>query len=190
MRARFGPTVLVGLASAGATALLAGRELAAPDSSSAVAEMAAQGTAASTLPLAQALGLVALASWGVLLVTRGVVRRLVAVLAALAAAGAAITLLLGRSTVLDGTSEALRELGVADAGVGLTTSYWLALLASLVCLLASLVAVRAVPGWPEMGRRYDAPSAAQQPAPTRSDEPVDLWRALDEGRDPTGGPTP
>ena len=141
----------------------------------------ALGTAAS-LPLAQSLALVALAAWGVLLVTRGAVRRVVAVLAAFAAAGVVLTLASARWVLVDDVAATLRDLGVPDAEVGLTAAYWLALVAAMVCLVASVLAVLAVPSWPEMGRRYDAPTA--------SEEPGDLWRAMDEGRDPTSGPTP
>jgi hypothetical protein len=36
-----------------------------------------------------------------------------------------------------------------------------------------------------MGRRYDAPGAAEpQPAPGERSN-LDLWKAMDEGRDPT-----
>ena len=40
--------------------------------------------------------------------------------------------------------------------------------------------------WPEMGRRYDAP-ADQEPRPKAPEEQenLDLWKAMDEGRDPT-----
>ena len=45
------------------------------------------------------------------------------------------------------------------------------------------------PEWPEMGTRYDAPGSAV-PAPATPAEPdertgLDLWKAMDEGRDPT-----
>ena len=44
-----------------------------------------------------------------------------------------------------------------------------------------------VPRWPEMGTRYDAPTGAgaadaHDAAPK---ENIDIWKALDEGRDPT-----
>jgi hypothetical protein len=43
-----------------------------------------------------------------------------------------------------------------------------------------------VPQWPEMGRRYDAPTDA--PATQEIESDRDLWKALDEGRDPTRDP--
>ena len=58
-------------------------------------------------------------------------------------------------------------------------------LGRVVALAASALAVRHVAGWPEMGSRYDAPAGtplAQDPADM---EDVDLWRAIDQGHDPT-----
>ena len=44
--------------------------------------------------------------------------------------------------------------------------------------------------WPEMGSRYDAPGAAAATAagPPEEQTSLDLWKALDEGRDPTARP--
>ena len=50
----------------------------------------------------------------------------------------------------------------------------------------AVAAVRLVSSWPEMGSRYDAPAdaatAAREQGPATEQE---LWKALDEGRDPT-----
>jgi hypothetical protein len=46
----------------------------------------------------------------------------------------------------------------------------------------------AAPEWPEMSSRYDRRpdgAADREPQPEQPQAPVDLWRALDEGRDPT-----
>ena len=53
---------------------------------------------------------------------------------------------------------------------------------------STVAAVRLVPGWPEMGRRYDAPADAAPAAPEKAPEEqenLDLWKAMDEGHDPT-----
>jgi uncharacterized membrane protein (TIGR02234 family) len=154
---------------------------------------APDGRAGSTLvdksgghvPLAAALGLLGLACWGVLLVTRGRVRRLVAVLGAIVAVGLVATAVVGRSSALESARNATVDLGRTPAGAH-TTGWWVvALVAAVVALAASALAVRHVAGWPEMGSRYDAPAGtplAQDPADM---EDVDLWRAIDQGRDPT-----
>jgi hypothetical protein len=52
---------------------------------------------------------------------------------------------------------------------------------TLLTALALVVAVRRARTWPALGSRYDAPGArAAAPAGEQ-----DLWRALDEGHDPT-----
>ena len=65
----------------------------------------------------------------------------------------------------------------------------LALVLSVLAVLPAAIAVRRVGGWPEMGTRYDAPGdqAATRPSADEDDEPssLDLWKAIDEGRDPT-----
>ena len=194
MAKRFAPTVLLGVASAGAAAI-AGHQAwvtvraldGADPVESALADEA--GRSVGDVPLAGALALVTLACWGVLLVTRGRFRRAVAVLGAAAALGVVAAWLDALLTLQDETVEAWTGAGDALA-TGFTGWFWIAGAAGLLALLTALAAVRLAPGWPEMGRRYDAPGSA---APTGQDAAVppaeqsnlDLWKALDEGQDPT-----
>ena len=55
--------------------------------------------------------------------------------------------------------------------------------AAVGCVLTTLLAVRLVPAWPEMGRRYDAPPGRRAPAEPQGN--LEIWKALDEGHDPT-----
>jgi uncharacterized membrane protein (TIGR02234 family) len=178
----FGPAVLAGVAGTGITALAGAKPWAAPD-----------GAAGSTLvdktgghvPLAAALGLVGLACWGVVLVTRGRVRRGVAALGALAAVGLVGTAVVGRSSALDSARTATVDLGRTPTGAH-TTGWWVvALAAAVVALAASALAVRYAAVWPEMGARYDGPAGRRDATDPAEMEDVDLWRAIDEGRDPT-----
>jgi uncharacterized membrane protein (TIGR02234 family) len=178
----FVPTVLVGLGAAALCALSGGKPWAAPD-----------GQPGSTLvddtgghvPLAGALGLVALAAWGVLLVTRGRVRRGVAVLGVVVAAGLVVTCVVGRSQALDSARHATVDLGRTPSGAHVTGWWWVALVASLLALAAAAVAVRFCGAWPEMGSRYDAPAGTPREPEPEEMEDIDLWRAIDQGRDPT-----
>ncbi|WP_151082645.1 Trp biosynthesis-associated membrane protein [Nocardioides cynanchi] len=179
-RRLFGPTVLAGLAGSGLAAFAGGRPWASPDRTGGTAALVDRS--GGHVPLGAALGLVALACWGVLLVTRGVVRRVVAAAGVLGAAGLVATSVLGRASALDSARSATLDLGVTGIGVHTTAWWWVGLLASLVALATAVSAVRLCPHWPEMGSRYDAPAA--RPSVEDMSE-VDLWRAIDQGHDPT-----
>ena len=142
------------------------------------------------MPLAAALSLVVLACWGVLLVTRGVVRRAVAVLSAVGALGLVATVVAGWTTLPAQVSEAVRSTAGSDtAGSEVTGWFWAAAVAAVVLVVTGAMAVAWCPAWPEMGSRYDAPGAggAETPAdlPPEERTNLDLWKQLDEGRDPT-----
>ncbi|UMG94899.1 Trp biosynthesis-associated membrane protein [Nocardioides sp. TF02-7] len=159
--------------------------------------VAGQELSQAEFPLAGALALVALACWGALLVTRGVVRRAVAVLAALATAGVLVVVAVGGFVQRDDArDDFVDQVGLTGAGgdrftMELTAWFWVALAGSALALAAAVAAVRLAPWWPEMGSRYDAP-AAQEPgsadAPAEERTNLDLWKSLDEGDDPTTGP--
>jgi uncharacterized membrane protein (TIGR02234 family) len=196
-RRSFGPVVLAGLAAAGLTALGGSRDWASAPATgpttgptTGLSAGLAFGDTGARVPLAAALSLVVLAAWGVLLVTRRRVRRATAVLACLAATGVVATVLFGYGPAADGLTQRMSE-GLTDGAVGpvaRTGWYWASLVASAVSALATAVAVRLVPYWPEMGSRYDAPGAGRGGSGSGSladATGLDLWRALDEGRDPT-----
>ena len=88
-----------------------------------------------------------------------------------------------------GLVDALAAYGAVDVVVGRTVWAGIGIFAGLVVLVSAALAVRDVGGWPEMGTRYDAPGAATGSAarPVEPDEStnLDLWRAMDEGEDPT-----
>ena len=180
-RRTFGPVVLVGLAAGGLLAIAGTNPAAESDAISGLVSYDAQ------MPLVAALGLVVLAAWGVVLVTRGPVRRAVAVLGVLASAGALAATLAAWSDVPDRLVAEFASAGVADAEASLTVWFWLALLGGVLSLAATVLAVLLTPAWPEMGRRYDSPAAgATTPdAPAEEQSSLDLWKAMDEGRDPT-----
>jgi uncharacterized membrane protein (TIGR02234 family) len=183
----FGPTVLVGLAGATLAAVAGAKDWAR--ASSGVGRTAVSGVAkgSETAPLVVALALVALAAWGVVLVLRGRARRVVAVVGLLASAGALVATVaaFGRAED-DAVAAAVSQGAGSDAFTSsLTGWYFAAGVGAFLALAAFAVAVRCVPGWPAMGSRYDAPAArAQAEAATPATE-RDMWRALDDGHDPT-----
>ena len=193
-RRTFGPVVLVGLgaavlsAVAGTRAWLAVEDLRSTSGGQALGSTL-EPTSSGEAPLAGALALVLLACWGVLLVTRGRVRRAMTWLGLLTAVGLLVTTVVSRFTLTDGFREELARLGLSDPEYSWTPWFWVALVGALLSLAATLAAVRLVGTWPEMGTRYDAPTGN---APARAadgdeaDESQALWKAIDEGRDPTG----
>lgn len=183
--------VLVGLAAAGLASVSASN----PWVGGGVTTTDAMSTLTVTFdpaesPLAAALGLVLLATWGVLLVTRGLFRRVVAWLGAAAAAGYAVTTVLAPWQLRSAVEESiLSATGTVDRDLDVTAWWWAAVVAAVLACLTSAASVLWVRHWPEMGTKYDAPTGsrtATEPASaTAPTENIDIWKALDEGRDPT-----
>jgi cytochrome c-type biogenesis protein CcmH/NrfG len=55
----------------------------------------------------------------------------------------------------------------------------------VVTLVAFVVAVVAAPRWPAMGSKYDAPATRAEAGTAEPVTEQEMWRALDDGRDPT-----
>jgi uncharacterized membrane protein (TIGR02234 family) len=177
----FAPAVVGGLAAAALTAVGCGQDWAVATSEAAGVGVRSAAKGSSSAPLGIALALVALAAWGVLLVTRGRVRRVVAVLGAAAALGVVLTVALATGTLHDDATAAAVARGATTAThTSLTGWYVVTLVAAALTTVAFAVAVVRSPRWPAMGSRYDAPGARTGPVADH-----DLWRAIDEGRDPT-----
>jgi uncharacterized membrane protein (TIGR02234 family) len=192
-RRTFGPVVLLGLAS-GALAALAGSKPWVTGESGGVDTSAGEAmTSVLRLdsvresPLAAALALAVLACWGVLLVTRGRFRRAVAGLALVAAVGLLIATVEAYWSLPDKLADSLLEVSGTDTVTTSLTGWYAAGLAgAALSVVATLAAVRFAPAWPEMGTKYDAPAGAKSAdAEARPTENIDIWKALDEGRDPT-----
>lgn len=175
-------SLLAGLCGAVLAAVAGTNVWARGTGSAAGIEVDASIDGSSAAPLATALALVVLAAWGVVLVVRGRLRRVVTVVQVLAAAGAVVAVITGLPRARD---LALAELADKAAGSSATvsTTGWVyaAAVGALLALGAGVVAVAKVGTWPEMGTKYDAPaSRAEQPVSEQ-----DMWRALDAGQDPT-----
>ena len=178
-RKLFWPVLLVGVGSGALSAVAAARPWGSATSTMAgqlSPDIEASGT--DVAPLALALALVALAAWGTILVLRGRVRRAMAVVGLLAALGVTATLAASYSRI----SDIAQRLAGDAAGGSTSVSPWffLCLVGALVEIVAFGLATWLLPAWPEMAARYDAPGAAD-----RAPDQTDLWKALDEGHDPT-----
>jgi hypothetical protein len=174
--ASFVRTLLVGIASAGLAVVASGSVWAvaeAPARARAVTQAVTRPdelAGADLVPVVVPLTLLALACWGAVLVLRRRGRRVVSVLGAVAALAASA------ATVV--------EVAGAD-DLDLTAWPWVVAGAAAVSALALVRAWLAAPGWPEMSSRYDRRDRAARVEAERPQGPADLWRALDEGRDPT-----
>ena len=185
-RRSFGPVVVAGLAGAGLSAM-AGQEVWVTLGSCEPGTVAiAVATTPAEVPAAGAIALALLASWGVLLVTRGRVRRAAAVVTALVSLGQVVAVLTGVRAARDQLHDVLADAGGVTCGLDLTGWFWTAVVALPFAVVPAVAAVWLVPGWPEMGRKYDAPADVPAAAtPPEEQENLDLWKAMDEGRDPT-----
>ncbi len=188
-RRSFAPVVAVGLVGGGLAAYAGSRpwfvdpaaDGPTPDPLAVIAE-------AGTSPLATPIALVLLAGWGVVLVSRGMFRRGVAGLTLLAAGSFAATLVVGFLALPDDVAAAVRESSARFDDVGGSAVgpwFWVAVLGGLMSVAAAALAVAWCPQWPEMGSRYDAPGADRDEPLPEDRTSLDLWKSMDEGRDPT-----
>ena len=147
---------------------------------------------------ATALGLVALAGVVAVLATRGIARRVVGGLLALAGTLLVWRSLTGLAAVSAARARSLVESKHSGVGVDATVvahltvhAQWPVLSAAcgLFVLAGGLLVAARGPGWVTMSARYDAPSArppsAEEAAAARARADASMWTALDSGADPT-----
>ena len=160
-------------------------------------DLRSAATGAQHAPWLVGLALVALAGAGALLATRGLARRLLGVLLAVAGAGVAVGAVAARA-------------GLDTGRAGGAGTFWPVACSAGGALIvaAGLAAAWHGRSWPIMGSRYEragAPAVPAEPggrsgplpaagpesgeaADQRTDSPVDtraVWDALDRGDDPT-----
>jgi len=185
---RFAPVVLAGFASAAVLTVTAARnwfELGGNKMGVGVPSSELR----ADMPLALALALIVLAAWGVVLVTGPRARRLVLALAGVADLGIVACVVAAPMTLPD---QIRTDLAVDGGLRGEPTTAYLVAAVVVVLALAPIVAGwRLAPLWPEMSSRYDAPTAAATASdPDAPTDDLSLWKALDEGRDPTAPGSP
>ncbi|WP_310963031.1 Trp biosynthesis-associated membrane protein [Nocardioides terrisoli] len=196
-RRTFAPVLLPGAAAAALAAVAGAKVWARLDSS---ADSVSAGLpidrgvldAAGQVPLASALSLACLAAWGAILVTRGRFRRVVAAVGLVCAVALLAVTVRSAWSAPDAVRRAVdTQLGLGSPGTGtaavsLTGWFWVCLVAALVTSVALALAIRFARSWPAMGAKYDAPgAAAQRAAEAEPKTNLEIWKAIDEGRDPT-----
>jgi Tryptophan-associated transmembrane protein (Trp_oprn_chp) len=144
----------------------------------------------TTAGLAQALGVVALAGWLLVLVlgTRG--RQVLGALLVLVGTGIVLVGALRPQPSAAAVRSQVREVTLADQ-FALTPTGWSYgyAAAGLLVLAGGVLVLLTAARWPQRGDRF---SRATPVATTASDDPADVWRAQDAGLDPTvaSGPGP
>jgi len=145
-----------------------------------------------TTGLPGALALVGLASAVAVFAVRGVGRRLVGLLLALAGAGTVVAAVGAATGTAALDRKADTAVGISRAAVGAvghTAWPWAVVVGGLLLVLAGLLVVARGRDWPGMSSRYEAPAGRSVVPSTasasRAETPADLWKALDRGEDPT-----
>jgi len=131
----------------------------------------------AVLIVAAALGVVAAGGW-----LRQLVGLLIAAVAGLAAVRA-LTLDAGGAPLGRALKDSPAYIGGVNPSVNGAAWPWIAALAfAVACALGVVVAMRGR-AWPRMSARYER----KDPAAVDPTDEADLWRAQDEGQDPTRG---
>lgn len=186
-RRTFGPVVLTGLGSGALTAVAASQTwfTASGDAAGLAVRVPVAGSDAA--PLALAAALLALASWGVVLVSRTPGRRIASGIGLVAALGVLAVVVALWSGADDAGIDALADRGATGLGeLSRGAWYWVTGLGAVLQVVALAAAFRLAPTWPTMSSRYDAPAASgDAPAVEADADELTLWKALDEGHDPT-----
>lgn len=182
-RTAFASTVVAGLLTSALAAVASAKAWYVAALDLKVAPGVPEADRSADMPLAVALSLVVLAAWGALLVGRGRMRRVVASVAILAALGVLACVVVAPFTL---PGQVREQLPVATSATAVSPTGWYvtAAVAAALALLVLVVAWRRAPRWPTMSSRYDAPAAPATVDPATA-APLDLWKALDEGHDPT-----
>lgn len=140
----------------------------------------------TTAGLSQALGVVALAGWLLVLALRRRGRRVLGVLTALAGAGVLVLGLLRPQPSATTVRTSVREVSLADQ-FALSASAWpfVYAAAGLLVLVGGTLVVTTAARWPQRADRF---SRGVAPAVSAEDDPASVWRAQDAGLDPTSQP--
>ena len=138
----------------------------------------------STGGLSQALAIVALAGALLMLALRSRGRRVVAALLLVAGVGIALVGGFGLRPRPDAVRSQLGHVSLLDNfGLTATAWPWIFALAGLLIVGGALVTIITAGNWPAGSDRFQTKSDKAQAA--TSEEPAELWKAMDAGVDPT-----
>lgn len=188
-RRLYAPVVLATLATGGLAFFAAGRTWAESEvTSEGLAPATVSVSGSDAQPLVPALALVVVTAALAILAAGPRLRRVVGVLTALVAiAGGLAVPRSGGDRLVDALTSAAEE-SPAFSGPGslsdISYAPWdlVTIAAFVIAVLLGATTFRLGPTWPTMSSRYDAPTRR----PTKDDmSDTDLWKAMDDGHDPT-----
>lgn len=123
---------------------------------------------------------------------RGTARRAMSAVVVVSGAGIALRSALAAGSRAPVDRSAAKAAGIAQAtasGIQHTGWPWVAAAGGLLLMLSGLIALVWSRGWPALGASAAGVAGRSRPAPPgQSEDPAELWRALDRGEDPTDGP--
>lgn len=188
-RRLYGPVVLGTLAAGGVAFFAASRTWAhATVAADGVPSAPVNVSGTDAVGIVSALALVVVAAALAVLAASARVRRGVGALVVLVSVIAIVVILTAGGAISDAVASAVHD---SPAFIGTNRPdhvshgiwRWISLIAFFGAAFVGVVIARFGGYWPTMGRKYDAP-AAHAPVDTIETE-ADIWKALDDGRDPT-----
>jgi uncharacterized membrane protein (TIGR02234 family) len=137
--------------------------------------------------LSQALAIVALAGILLMLALRTRGRRVIGALLLLVGAGIAVVGGLRLQPSADAVRSQVREVSLADAfHVSATAWPWVFALSGVLVAAGAVLTIATAGTWPSGSDRFQ-PGSSKAVVAT-SDDPAELWKAMDVGVDPTADP--
>jgi len=134
--------------------------------------------------LSQALAIVALAGTLLMLVLQARGRRVIGAVLLLVGLGFVLTGTLRLQPSADAVRSQVREVSLVDAfQLSVTAWPWIFALSGVVIVTGAVVTMITATHWPARSERFQAGQVAGRP--TNSDDPAELWKAMDAGADPT-----
>jgi uncharacterized membrane protein (TIGR02234 family) len=188
-RRLYGPSVLGAMATGGLAFFAASRTWAQTSvEASGVPTAAVKVSGSDAVALVPALALVIVTAALAVLAASVRVRRAVGLLIVVVAVIGVVVILRAAGDIDNAVDAAVHDspafIGTnAPAAVSHSAWRWVAAVAFVLSALVGVVVIRFGALWPTMGRKYDAPKA--HTAPKAVETEADIWKALDEGDDPT-----
>ena len=139
----------------------------------------------ATAGLSQALAIVVLAGWVLILVLRAAGRRILGLVLTLAGAGMLVTGVWRPRPSAEAVLTQVREVSLIDQVALQATAWpWLYALAGLLVAGAAVLVLLTAARWPQRVDRFERTGPGSEALSPDAD-PAEVWRALDAGVDPT-----